>query len=133
MDLPSWNHTEEVADLLSSCNKGLSCLLIIHRNGAPCGITGLSYICIKHKFAYATVGILEQYQNAGIGKKALTIAEKLAFDQLSLHRLEAQIHCDNLASIALFEKEGYKKEGVMRENFCIEGTFFNSILFSKLV
>lgn len=132
MDIPNWKLQAEVAELVQASTVGQASLHLIQRNGFVVGIAGLSHICVKHRFAYITCGILPHFQRSGIAFQALRRVESMAFDGLGLHRIEAQVHEDNLASIAFFRKAGYKEEGRMRGNFFAAGSFSDSILFGKL-
>ena len=132
MDLPPWEHSGEVAALLQSCSSGHSSLHILYRNGFPTGIAGLSHICYKHHFASVTCGILPAYQRSGLAREALGRIELLAFQRLSLHRIEAQVHENNLPCISLLAELGYREEGRMRGNFKVGDSFYDSVLMSKL-
>jgi ribosomal-protein-alanine N-acetyltransferase len=47
---------------------------------------------------------------------------RFAFEILKLHRIEASIHPDNIASIKLSEKLGFQKEGLKKESAYNSGT-----------
>jgi ribosomal-protein-alanine N-acetyltransferase len=60
---------------------------------------------------------LGYYGMSGFGRQglmtvALRAAVNLAFDELGLHRLEANIQPENAASIALVRRVGFQKEGL---------------------
>ncbi|MBL7685184.1 MAG: GNAT family N-acetyltransferase [Deltaproteobacteria bacterium] len=66
----------------------------------------------------AEVGLIigeRAYQRKGLGTEATWLACKFAFEQLQLHNLIATINLDNIASIHLHEKVGFKKMGVRRQ------------------
>jgi RimJ/RimL family protein N-acetyltransferase len=46
---------------------------------------------------------------------------RFAFGQLDLHRLEADADPLNAASIAVLERQGFKREGLLRERYFMQG------------
>jgi len=66
----------------------------------------------------AGVGILiaeKEYRRKGYGKEALQLVINYTKTHLRLHQLYANIADDNMASIQLFEKNGFKKIGTKKE------------------
>ena len=78
------------------------------------------------KNAYLIYYAFQPYLRQGLMRQAVELAIGIAFKRLKLHRLEANIQPDNLASIALvracvFNKEGFsprflKKNGQWRDH-----------------
>ena len=61
--------------------------------------------------AYLGYFVFEGHQRQGLMAEAVAGAVELAFTQLGLHRLEANIQPDNHASRALIENVGFRLEG----------------------
>jgi ribosomal-protein-alanine N-acetyltransferase len=55
-----------------------------------------------------------------------------AFSTLRLHRVEAACIPDNIASIRLLERSGFRREGVAREYLCINGIWQDHLLYARL-
>lgn len=87
---------------------------------------------IKHKFASAGTFLSKEYWEKGIMTEAMQSVLWFAFKKLELNRIEAQIYSEHIASIKLYKKLGFKKEGLLRQNFLIDKTFKDSIMFSLL-
>lgn len=65
---------------------------------------------------------LDKEHNAkGYTTEALQLVVDFAFKELKLHRIEAGAMPDNIASIRVLEKVGFKKEGIAKENLKING------------
>jgi len=54
------------------------------------------------------------------------------FVQLNLHRIEAMTAHDNEGSMKLLVRNGFVKEGVLRENYIVNGIPSDSLMFSLL-
>ncbi len=55
-----------------------------------------------------------------------------AFDDLGLHRLEADTHPDNAASTRSLERLGFSREGLLRERWLVGGEFSDSVVWGLL-
>ncbi len=83
--------------------------------GAIVGTFSISGI-IRGYFQSAYLGyeVFYPYQGKGFMNKGLRLLLKEAFESLNLHRLEANIQPDNIASIKLVSNCGFVKEGFSR-------------------
>ena len=71
--------------------------------------------------AYLGYYVGARYANRGYMTEALQMTLKYAFEDLKLHRLEANIQPQNIASIALVRRAGFVKEGFSRRYLKIGG------------
>jgi RimJ/RimL family protein N-acetyltransferase len=55
-----------------------------------------------------------------------------AFDELGLHRLEADTHPDNAASSRSLERLGFRREGLLRERWLVGGRLGDSVIWGLL-
>jgi ribosomal-protein-alanine N-acetyltransferase len=80
--------------------------------GEIVGVVNLSQI-VWGVFRSAYVGYYGMigYSRRGLMTETLRLAAAYAFDALGLHRLEANIQPGNLASLALVQRAGFRKEG----------------------
>jgi ribosomal-protein-alanine N-acetyltransferase len=73
------------------------------------------------------------YWQLGIATEALRALVRFGFETLRLHRINVDTRMDNIASVRLVEKLGFKPEGVRRE--CVlndDGTYQSWGLFGLL-
>lgn len=76
------------------------------------GSIGLSQI-FRGGFQNAYLGyqVGEKFAGKGFASEAIELIIKFAFEDLNLHRIEANIQPHNLPSIAVVKKNGFSKEG----------------------
>lgn len=70
---------------------------------------------------YAGYWIGSEFAGQGYMTEALTLALRHAFEDLKLHRVEANIVPENAASKALVRKLGMRPEGIAQRYLCING------------
>lgn len=68
----------------------------------------------------------------GIAEDALKLLIRYCFDELRLHRVFARVISENVPSLGLFRKLGFREEGRFREHVRREGTFLDLIFFGLL-
>jgi len=85
---------------------------IINLNEIVMGAFRSAYLCYYGMLTFARTGLMTE---------ALRAAVNYAFNDLGLHRLEANIQPDNLASIALARRLGFKQEGFSPRYLRING------------
>ena len=55
-----------------------------------------------------------------------------AFGSMGLHRLEADVDPRNARSIRLLEREGFQREGLLRERYHVSGEIQDAALYGLL-
>ncbi|MGI8786643.1 MAG: GNAT family N-acetyltransferase [Pyrinomonadaceae bacterium] len=73
------------------------------------------------KNAYLGYYLGEKFANRGLMTEAVRLILQLAFKDLKLHRLEANVQPRNAASIRVLEKCGFIKEGFSRKYLKVGG------------
>jgi [ribosomal protein S5]-alanine N-acetyltransferase len=65
---------------------------------------------------------LDKFHNGkGYMSEALPLIIEFAFNELKLHRIEAEVMPHNIGSIKLLIKAGFHKEGILKKNVKING------------
>ena len=70
-----------------------------------------------------------EHQGRGIATEAATLVVDFAFGVLGLHRLEAAVMPNNLASRRILAKVAFREEGLARRYLSIAGRWEDHILF----
>ncbi len=100
--------------------------------GEPVGYVQLYPIDWRNRKAEVGVIMGRKRQGQGLGEEALRLIVDYGFKTLNLKRIYAEIYFYNKNSIKLFEKIGFKKEGVLRSTHYWDGCYHDSIVYSIL-
>ena len=96
------------------------------------GYFGFWRIDTKHCRGEIGYALHPDYWGKGYMQETATILIEFGFKKLHLHSIEANVNPDNLLSIKLLEKIGFKKEAYFRENFMFNNEFKDSVVYSLL-
>ena len=75
------------------------------------------------------MGLLAAHRRKGLGLRLIQMALVRA-ERLGFVRVELDVHADNAPAIALYEKVGFIREGVMRNAFFADGAYRDAIAMS---
>lgn len=102
-------------------------------NDRPVGCTYLRDVDYdNNKAEYGVFLGEEDIRGMGIGKEALEITVRFAFDVLKLHRVYARVKESNKASLYSFLHTGFEKEAVFRESMLCDGEYVNVVIVGRL-
>ena len=92
--------------------------------GAIVGVVNLNEIVLGvFRSAYLSYWGYVPFGGRGLMTEALREAVRFAFDELGLHRVEANIQPGNTRSIALVQRAGFTKEGFSPDYLFIGGAW----------
>ena len=83
----------------------------------------------------AEVGIVigkKEHWNKGYGTDAMMSILDFAFNQMNLHRVYLRVFEYNLRGIKSYEKCGFKKEGIIRDDRYVNGEYHDTIIMGIL-
>jgi len=108
---------------------------IIEYQNLPVGMIALQEINHRHKTA--VLGRLLIGEAAKVGSAPVTFEAELLlcdylFNDLKFHKLYGDISEDNIAMIKTRMYLGYKKDGVLRDQYIYDGVYKNAIAVSLL-
>jgi RimJ/RimL family protein N-acetyltransferase len=97
------------------------------------GFIHVDSIMWTHGSAWFAIGIGEaDYRGRGYGADATALALQFAFHELNLHRLQLTVFSYNERAIRLYERMGFRKEGVFREALQRDGQRSHIYLYGIL-
>jgi len=78
------------------------------------------------------IKIKKEYHGKGYGYDSISLIISYGFKELRLKCIYALINEYNLSSTKLFEKVGFKKEGLLRSRIYKNGAYHNQMVYSML-
>ncbi|MBA3549297.1 MAG: GNAT family N-acetyltransferase [Nannocystis sp.] len=72
------------------------------------------------------------HQGQGLATEALRAVLELAFRRLAMHRLSASVDVDNLRSLALLERLGWRREAHHRRSVWFKGAWCDDVIYAQL-
>lgn len=122
--------SEKISDRTSK--KGISWAITLSADNTFLGDVAYWKITSKHHHGEIGYSLKPQHWGKGYMTEAVTAVLTWGFQQLNLHRVEADINPSNKASRKLLLKMGFKKEGYFREDYFYEGKFLDSEVYGLL-
>lgn len=112
----------------STCDR----VMVILYQGKAEGVVALHAIKDRHRTAEWAFYLSEEVQGKGVGAVVEFKLLDLAFYQMGLEKLNAEVLESNLKVIELHQKFGFKLEGVRRANVLREGKRVDVVLLGIL-
>lgn len=72
------------------------------------------------------------HQGRGLATEAMRAVIELAFGRLAMHRLAASVDLENLRSLALLERLGWRREAHHRRSEWFKGAWCDDIIYAQL-
>ncbi len=115
---------EQFATLLKRCRQSNfeSFFVCLNDDGALVGVFDLSEI-VRGIFQSAYMGyyVGQPFAGRGLMTEAMRLVLRHTFEELKLHRVEANIQPHNAPSLALVRRAGFSREGFSRRYLKIDG------------
>ncbi|MGW0230047.1 GNAT family N-acetyltransferase [Actinopolymorpha singaporensis] len=124
MSLPSTSEQFQAYLARYAASGEESLLVCVRGSGAIAGLVNINSI-IRGRFQSGAIAYAAFAPSAGQGylSEGVTLVVRYAFEQLRLHRLEAQIQPGNHASLRLVRRVGFRQEGYSPELLYIDGAW----------
>ncbi|MCF0236792.1 MAG: GNAT family N-acetyltransferase [Bacteroidaceae bacterium] len=97
------------------------------------GLVDLFDFSPMHHRAEVGIVILPAHRRQGFGLDALTQLSQFAADRLAIHSLTATILADNVPSLQLFERAGFRQIGQLADWYFDPEGYKNAILLQKML
>ncbi len=96
------------------------------------GTCTLFHVDLPHRLAEVGIALGRSAWGQGLATEALDVLIGFAFDALDLHRLEADIDPKNERALRAFERQGFRREGYLRERWHHLGKVHDAIFLGLL-
>jgi RimJ/RimL family protein N-acetyltransferase len=113
-------------------------LLSIYQDGTHIGYGGLVHISWEDSRAEVSFLLDTRIDETGdiftgLFKNFLAGIEKIATENLKLHKLVLETYSFRVNHIAVIEDSGFTREGILVDQVSVNGKWFNSILHGKIL
>lgn len=106
---------------------------VIEADGVPVGTIGLLSIDRKNGKAEYYIAMGEtDYKGKGVAKEASRLILEHGFEKLGLNRIYLFTEIENTAAQKLFERVGFVREGVIRQDIISHGKYVDRIAYGYL-
>jgi len=86
----------------------------------------------KNRFAEIGIFLGRNYTDRGYGTEAMQLLSRFCFDELNLNKVKVHVYAFNPRAIRCYEKLGFQKEGVLRDEVFRDGAYHNVITMGLL-
>ncbi|MCU0423278.1 MAG: GNAT family N-acetyltransferase [Bacteroidia bacterium] len=97
------------------------------------GVFSIYYIHPIHKRAEVGYWLMPDYWNQGIASEALQTLLIHAKTNLKLHRVAAEVEPENKTSIELLKKNGFERDGILRDMEFKHGKYIHLEIWSIIL
>ncbi len=106
---------------------------VIEVDGVPVGTIGLLSIDQKNSKAEYYIAMGETaYKGKGVAKEASKLILAYGFEKLALNRIYLFTEVENIGAQMLFERVGFVREGVIRQDIVSHGKYVDRIAYGYL-
>ena len=106
---------------------------VIEVDGRVAGRVSLNNIVLGSlRSTFVSYWLAEDRTGRGVATRAVADVLDLAFDDLALHRVDAFVRPDNLASRRVLERNGFEEIGLARRHTHVGGRWQDVLLTQKL-
>jgi diamine N-acetyltransferase len=97
------------------------------------GTAGLTHLDWRSRKAeLSRILISPECRKRGLGRELINLALHYVFNHLNLNRLYCQTFADNQAAVNLYERSGFKREGLFRQSVFKEGSYRDVVFMAIL-
>ena len=101
-------------------------------SGRVIGTCTLLHVSPVHERAEIGFALARAHWGQGLATEAVGALLRFAFEDLGLHRLEADADPRNERSVRLLERLGFRREGILRERYWVNGERQDTMMLGLL-
>lgn len=132
-------HAEQAAELVALFEAGFQArtrlewgIVLKGADDRLIGDAGYAHWSQRHRRAEIGYGLARIHWRQGIAAEAVAAILRFGFEGMDLHRIHACPLVENMASVRLLEKLGFRREGIRRDEIWADGAFHDEALYALL-
>ena len=102
-------------------------------SGSLVGRCGLIRVDWKNRCAELAIMIGMPYRGRGYGTEAMELLCDFCYREMNLHKLKVSVFAFNEAAIRCYEKNGFKREGVLEKEIFRDGQYQDVVLLARFM
>lgn len=108
--------------------------LVSEIDGRIVGCIGLHRETMHRRSHVASIGMAvhDDFAGRGVGTALMAAVVDLADRWWNIRRLELNVYADNTRAIALYERFGFQREGLLRDYAWRDGQYVDSLAMARL-
>jgi len=114
---------------------GIYTKMVSGTDGPGCFAGSIGYSSLDRKnqtVEYGNLLIREAFRGKGLAKEASKVLLDYLFTEVNVHRVYLEVFADNDNAVVLYEKLGFKREGVLRQAVFSRGEFRDVLIMGLL-
>lgn len=129
----TYNEELKWFEAISAFNDSYRFAIETEADGLYIGDCGINSIDWKNSVASAVIFIGNRdYRGKGYGTEAMQLLMSFAFDQININKVRLNVYSFNEPAIKSYEKCGFKREGVLRQEIFRDGRYYDTIVMGIL-
>lgn len=129
----SHNEIESILQSLSRDKGRISFAIVTQEDNQVIGDIGFNDMQPPYnRSAELGIAIFSSCTNSGYGTEAMKLMLEYGFGVLNLHRIELEVYSFNERAIHVYEKLGFRVEGIKRDVVYYNHHYYNSTIMSML-
>src|SRR3989344_2131590 len=109
------------------------CIILNKKNARPIGFAGLYDLHFTARSAEFRVFIGEKkFWGKGFGTEVTELLTFYGFDRLNLNRIYLGVTSENKGGVKAYEKAGFKREGILKDDIYRNSRYYDSIRMAIL-
>jgi ribosomal-protein-alanine N-acetyltransferase len=133
LDRAAWRH--RISRYREDYAQGTAIAFFIFERASGKLVGGITLGNIRHgvsQSGHIGYWIGQRHAGKGLMTEAVKVLSRFAFGTLKLHRIEAACIPDNIRSIRVLEKAGFRREGLLRSYLKINGFWQDHYLYARI-
>lgn len=103
----------------------------LKQSGKSIGTCGFHCHESMNNSAEIGIDLDPEYWGKGLMSEAVTEMLDYGFSSLNLHRISALVYTENADCIRLLERNGFEREGLLKDRFLFRGKYYDHYLYSR--
>ncbi|WP_078894028.1 GNAT family N-acetyltransferase [Streptomyces sp. CT34] len=128
----AWVSDMATRTTLRESGDSLRLAVVVRETGALVGDVSFVYTSRRHRQGRIGYVFHPDHTGHGYATEASRALLKLGFEDLRLHRIQAELDGRNTASARLLERLGMRREGHLRENEFLDGAWSDEVIYAML-